>query len=419
MNAETVPHLFAVTRPIELDQLAPLLHYTDSHDPLAWIRGERGCVGVGQALRLQFLGKDRLTDAAATWLGISALATIDDPIGLPGSGLIAFGTFAFADHSSTTSLLIVPRYVVSHHDGQAWVTEISSSPLAEEPQLPTAKPLRNWQGAQLPTAASDDTYLAGVRGATSMINSGAAEKIVMARRVLGQLSDQADIRVPLSRLADRYTDCWTYAVDGMIGASPETLIRQIDNTITARVLAGTRGRREQGDADLGERDELLNSEKEQHEHAYAVQSVITALAPHVQQLHTSEHPFALQLPNVWHLATDVTAVPSDGGSSLQLTAALHPTAAVAGTPTREAVEAIARLEPFDRARYAGATGWIDAAGDGEWVIALRCAQLGEPVGDSRSITAYAGGGIVAGSDPANELQETISKFRPIKEALAP
>jgi menaquinone-specific isochorismate synthase len=112
-------------------------------------------------------------------------------------------------------------------------------------------------------------------------------------------------------------------------------------------------------------------------------------------------------------------VPSDGGSSLELTAALHPTAAVAGTPTREAIAAISELEPFDRERYAGAIGWIDAAGDGEWVIALRGAQLGDPAGEERSITAYAGGGIVAGSDPQHELRETVSKFRPIAEALAP
>jgi menaquinone-specific isochorismate synthase len=150
-----------------------------------------------------------------------------------------------------------------------------------------------------------------------------------------------------------------------------------------------------------------------------VQSVVTALAPHVKELRTSEEPFALELPNVWHLATDLDAAPGDGGSSLELVEALHPTAAVAGTPTRSAVEAIARIEPFDRERYAGATGWIDAAGDGEWVIALRGAQLGSVLEGRRRVTAYAGGGIVAGSDPQHELRETVSKFRPIAEALAP
>src|SRR5690606_6974557 len=113
-------------------------------------------------------------------------------------------------------------------------------------------------------------------------------------------------------------------------------------------------------SDIEARDELLTSEKEQHEHAFAAQSVITALSPHVRELRTSDEPFALQLPNVWPLATDIEAEPADGASSLELTAALHPTAAVAGTPTRAAVAAIAELEPFDRERYAGAVGWIDA-----------------------------------------------------------
>lgn len=419
MNAEPVPHLFAITRPVPLEQLAPILSYADSHEPLAWVRGDRGCVGVGEVVRLEFFGEDRFTSAAAAWRGISSAATVDDPVHLPGTGLIAFGTFAFDDRSTATSLLVVPRFVISRHHDRAWVTEISTVPLTEDPQLPAPRDMMEWRGALLDTGIPDEAYLEGVRGATSLIEQGAAEKIVMARRVLGQIREMDDIRVPLSRLAERYTDCWTYAVDGMIGASPETLIRQIDGAITARVLAGTRGRRDDIDADHRERDELLSNAKEQHEHAFAVQSVVTALAPHVQQLRTSEQPFALKLPNVWHLATDLDAVPSDGGSSLELTAALHPTAAVAGTPTHDAVEAIVRLEPFDRERYAGAIGWIDAAGDGEWVIALRCAQIGAPVADWRSITAYAGGGIVAGSDPAHELRETVSKFRPIVEALAP
>lgn len=419
VSSRSLPRLFAVTRPHSAAELTALLSYTDPQQPLAWIRGERGCVGIGEVLRLEFQGEDRFAEAAEAWRNLSLSATVDDPVQLPGSGLIAFGTFAFDDRSSALSLLIVPRTVVSVHDGQAWVTEISTEPPAAEPALPAALSSGEWLGTTLETNVPDEAYLSGVHGATELIERGKLEKIVMARRVIGAMRSSDDLRVPLARLAERYTDCWTYAVDGMIGASPETLVRQTGGLITARVLAGTRGRRADHDADLRERDELLGNAKEQHEHAFAVQSVVTALAPHVAELQTSEQPFALRLPNVWHLATDLEAVPSDGGSSLELTAALHPTAAVAGTPTREAIAAISELEPFDRERYAGAIGWIDAAGDGEWVIALRGAQLGDPAGEERSITAYAGGGIVAGSDPQHELRETVSKFRPIAEALAP
>ena len=417
MNALSAPRLFAVTRP--LAQAPDLLQYADPQRPLLWARGRRGCVGIGEALRLDFQGEDRFADASEAWRGIAAAAEVDDPVGLPGSGLIAFGSFAFDDRRDASSVLIVPRVIVSRHDDRAWVTVVSDSPQSGDPFAPPVREPGTWSGAELVTGVPDEAYLDGVRAATGLIEQGEAEKIVLARRVLTRIPAADDLRVPLGRLAERYTDCWTYAVDGMIGASPETLIRQTGGRITARVLAGTRGRRADAAADLRERDELLANQKEQHEHAFAVQSVVTALAPHVSELRTSEQPFALELPNVWHLATDLEAVPSDDGSSLELAAALHPTAAVAGTPTRAAVAAIARLEPFDRERYAGATGWIGAAGEGEWVIALRCAGIGEPAEGARSVTAYAGGGIVAGSDPAHELQETVSKFRPIAEALAP
>ncbi len=420
MNAESVPpHLFAVTRPLPLDEVSQLLEFADPDQPLAWIRGERGCVGIGELLRYEFFGEDRFADAGETWRAIAAQATIDDPLDLPGTGLVTFGTFAFDARSAAPSLLVVPRTIIARNAEQAWITEISTQAITAEPKLPQPHAAAGWRGTRLRTDLPDAQYLCGVRGAVAQIDRGEAEKIVMARRVLGDLHAGDDLRVPLGRLAERYTDCWTYALDGMIGASPETLVRQTGGSITARVLAGTRGRRSDAAADLRERDELLGNAKEQHEHVFAVQSVVTALSPHVRDLQVSPEPFALKLPNVWHLATDFSAVPGDGVSSLELTAALHPTAAVAGTPTRDAVEAIAQLEPFDRARYAGAIGWMNAVGDGEWVIALRCAQIGEAVGETRSVTAYAGGGIVAGSDPAHELQETVSKFQPIAEALAP
>jgi menaquinone-specific isochorismate synthase len=141
---------------------------------------------------------------------------------------------------------------------------------------------------------------------------------------------------------------------------------------------------------------------------------LTELRPHVSTLTVSEMPFTLKLPNLWHLATDVSGTLDDGSTALDMIAALHPTAAIAGTPTPEAVRLIAALEPFDRGRYAGPVGWIDANGDGEWAIALRCAQV-DPSGE---ITAWAGCGIVADSDPDAELAETKMKFRPVVEAFA-
>jgi menaquinone-specific isochorismate synthase len=139
---------------------------------------------------------------------------------------------------------------------------------------------------------------------------------------------------------------------------------------------------------------------------------MAALAVHASGVSTNPQPFPLALPNLWHLASDVTGTLSDGSSSLDLVAALHPTAAVAGTPTDAALHLIAELEPFDRGRYAGPVGWVSAGGDGEWAVALRCAQI-----DASTVRAFAGAGIVADSDPARELAETELKFRPIVEAF--
>nr|WP_245190277.1 isochorismate synthase [Leucobacter exalbidus] len=414
-----------------------MLPLTDPAAPLAWLRGDRGAVGIGEALRLTFHGPTRFRDAAEAWRLISEAATVDDPVHMPGSGLVAFGAFAFASSSATASTLIVPSTIVARHRDLWWVTRVTDLSTDQHPadsaadhvsaaDLPQATAAGFWPGVAFAdlreqAAPSVSAYLAGVREADDRIARGELEKIVIARQVRGSLDADADLRTPIGRLADRYLDCWTYAVDGLIGASPETLVRSTGGSVSARVLAGTRGRHPEDAAhDARARTDLLTSSKEQHEHSFAVQSVVTALAPHVTSLRTSEEPFALELPNVWHLATDLGANLGEAGSSLSLVDALHPTAAVAGTPTAGAIAAIDALEPFDRGRYSGAVGWIDQAGDGEWAIALRCAQLGEadPATGTREIIASAGGGIVAGSDPAGELRETVSKFRPVTEAFA-
>ncbi len=433
-----MPRLRAITRP--LAERPELLDLADPDSPLVWLRGDRGCVGLGETLRIGFHGPNRFRAAAGAWRAISDNAVIDDPVRMPGSGLVALGTFAFDDESDAESVLIVPEVLIAQHRDQWWITETSiirdpapeastDESLDRDLTLPPAAPAGAWPGLELAPRTDDSAhavdpvaaYLTGVTEAVRRIEAGDAEKIVLARQIEGQLPAGADLRVPLARLAERYLDCWTFAVDGMVGASPETLIRSTAGAVSARVLAGTRARHaENGARDAQARDELLTSAKEQHEHAFAVQSVVTALAPFVTELRTSEEPFPLQLPNVWHLATDLGASLGERSSAIELVGALHPTAAVAGTPTADAVAAIAELEPFDRGRYSGAVGWIDAAGDGEWVIALRCAQLGaaDPETGERTLTASAGGGIVVGSDPDHEFGETVSKFRPITEAFA-
>jgi menaquinone-specific isochorismate synthase len=205
----------------------------------------------------------------------------------------------------------------------------------------------------------------------------------------------------------------------MVGATPELLIRREDTEISALVLAGTNPRGSDAAEDEALGAALLASAKNTEEHAYAATGVRETLAPLCDQLAADPSPFLLRLANVQHLATAVTGRLAAAGnghparpSALALAAALHPTAAVCGTPTEVAMELIRELEGMDRARYAGPVGWVDARGNGEWGIALRCAEI-----DGRRARLFAGGGIVAGSDPAAELAEAQAKFRPMQDAL--
>ena len=186
--------------------------------------------------------------------------------------------------------------------------------------------------------------------------------------------------------------------------------------VTSRVLAGTIRRTGDDGKDLALAGSLARSSKDLEEHEYAVRSVAEALAPHCSSMNVPESPFVLHLTNVMHLATDVAGVSADDASSLALAASLHPSAAVGGTPTAYAVALIAELEGMDRGRYAGPVGWMDATGDGEWGIALRCGQFVD--GLATALWIYAGCGIVAGSDPESEVAESDAKFVPMRDALS-
>ncbi len=218
---------------------------------------------------------------------------------------------------------------------------------------------------------------------------------MLARDLIAELDAPLDVRAPLRPTGRRAIPaCWTFHVDGLFGATPEMLVRRERGLVTSRVLAGTIRRTGDDAHDLALAATLARSSKDLEEHEFAVRSVADALAPHCLSMNVPESPFVLHLPNVMHLATDVTGVLDDPTTSLGLAAALHPSAAVGGTPTDDAVALIGELEGMDRGRYAGPVGWMDADGDGEWGIALRSAEY-----DGRRVRLFAGCGIVADSRP--------------------
>ncbi|MCU1469444.1 MAG: isochorismate synthase [Glaciihabitans sp.] len=406
--AGATPGLRVVTEAI--DDIRPLVPLVDSRHPLVFIQRGHGIAGIGEALRLEFAGPTRMTDAAAAWKRVAAAAQVTDPLALPGTGLVALGAFAFSDRSARKSVLIVPSIIIGRRDGVSWITRVN----CEDP-LPEEKPFGGELTVKFDFGALDRPgYVHAVEDALVHLRSGELSKVVLARSMVGRLPEGADLRVLLGELASGYPGTWTFAVDGLIGASPETLVTAHRGTVTARVLAGSAPRGADTLADEDAAAELATSTKDLDEHAFALRSLLSSLAPHSRNVTSSEQPFTLKLPNLWHLASDVEGDLTDGSSSLDLIAALHPTAAVAGTPTDKALALIDELEPFDRGRYAGPVGWVGADGDGEWAIALRSAQ----VDDDGTVTAFAGAGIVADSVPETELAETRMKFRPIIDAFA-
>ncbi|MDX6741242.1 isochorismate synthase [Actinocorallia sp. A-T 12471] len=376
---------------------------------LAWIRHDSGLVGWGEAARVPIPGgPDRFARARAALAALFADAEVDDAVGVPGSGPVAFGAFGF-DPAGQDSVLIVPRAVVGWRDGRAWHTVIGDDADPRAALNPPRPPSGvSWRGGALGDAAWADA----VRTATARIRQGELGKVVLARDLWAEADEPIDPRVLLRRLSARFPDCYTFAVDGLVGATPELLVRRIGGEIASLVLAGTtpRGADEAADRALGEA--LFASAKDRHEHAYAADMVRDALAPMCAELEVPAEPELLRLANVQHLATPVRGRLAGERSVLDVLEALHPTPAVCGTPTAAAMDLIGELEEMDRSRYAGPVGWVDSRGDGEWGIALRCAQL-----DGRRARLFAGCGIVADSDPAAEIAEARAKFGVMRAAL--
>jgi menaquinone-specific isochorismate synthase len=399
-----------------------------SSTALAWVRHGDGIVGWGTVAKVTLTaGHDRFA-AGEKWLReLFDSALVDDEVGVPGSGPVAFGSFTF-DPTSDGSVLVVPRIVVGRRDGQAWLTTIQSLPedsgwldprtsQVEVAELPAPAPLvpptsLRWSDGSLTPPAWERAVATAVKA----IKAGQLEKVVLAFEQYATAAQDIDTRVLLGRLAERYPDCYTFCCAGLLGATPELYIRRTGRELYSLVLAGTapRGSTPEQDRALGE--ELLASAKNQEEHQYGVADVRAALAPLCADLRIDAQPSLLRYANVQHLSTWVRGRLADGEaatqSALALTAAVQPTAAVCGTPRETAMQLIRELECMDRARWSGPVGWVDAKGDGEWGIALRCGEI-----SGRQARLIAGCGIVAGSDPAAELAEAQSKFWPMRYAL--
>lgn len=346
------------------------------------------------------------------------------------AGLADILDFVCAQGQAASATKTSPAGAQAHASA---ATSASSPDVVAQTNAPAvgqaSEPTKTSQSSTL----SDSQWTRAVELATQALKQNRAIKVVLARD--SYLSSSLTLGAALEHLATRFATTWTFSVDGMIGASPEMLLQLREREVFSRVLAGTARRR--ANMDQGELEQLADwlrrSPKNSREHQLAAASAVKALTPITEQLRVSE-PFALTLPNVIHLATDIYGQVAGDTGALALVEALHPTAAVCGTPTAAAAQLISELEGMDRERYAGPVGWVDWRGEGQWCIALRSGQVlsptaqptgtqgdpaGYPMGNQPvgSVRIFAGAGIMPDSVAADELAETNAKMAPMRAAL--
>jgi menaquinone-specific isochorismate synthase len=385
-------------------------------DALLWHRDGFTVGGRGQALRIPFPAGLAGPGAADRVLDVLAAIKLEDDVVRPGSGPLALGALPF--NPRRPAGLVVPSVIVGQDaSGQRWLTTVS--PVGEAPSVAAADvtrlpPIQPPDGFTLMSVRSHADWRDEVVRAVAAIRAGRLRKVVLAREVLVEANRplvQADI---LRRLRALYPSCMVFGIAGFVGASPELLVSRRGRLVASHPLAGTVPRSGDPAADDRLVSAMLASAKERHEHRLVVNAVAGALAPLCTRLEVPDAPSILPLRNVSHLGTrlDGELAGREPPTALELVARLHPTPAVAGTPTAEAVAYLEQVEGFDRRSYGGAVGWMDASGDGDWAVGIRCAEVHE-----HRARLVAGVGLVADSDPDSELAETQLKLQALLAAV--
>jgi menaquinone-specific isochorismate synthase len=390
MTATPSPVRFrAVTREVEAGR--DVLTTFDA-DGFAWVHDGRRIAASGVVARVAPRA------VAATLRAID----VEDPIGVVGSGPIAVGGLPF-DARGGAGTLVIPARVTVDVGERAWVTDIEAVPVVavSGPEPPSR--------FSVASAQSRDEWRDMVSRALASIGDGRLEKVVLAREVVVEADSPFSSREVVTRLISQQPGCFVYATEGFVGASPELLVRRSADSVESRPVAGTAI----ADGDDASLRALASSVKDRREHRFVVDAIVDALHSECEELHVGSEPDVAVFGHVAHLATRVWGrLRAPAPTALDLALLLSPTPAVGGTPRDAALDTIRALERFDRGRYAGPVGWVDADGNGEWAIALRGAEL-----DGRRARLVAGAGIVDGSDPDAEWAETQAKFEPMLRAL--
>ena len=346
-----------------------------------------------------------------------AAVEVDDAVGRPGCGALVVGALPFMGAGGGE--LVVPRTVVGREpDGRGWMTTVTGGPgPPDDPDraAPGPSAVRDPDEFTLRPFPPHDQWCEAVAAAVTAIRNSRQTlvKVVLARQVLVEANRPISPAHVAARLMSLYPSCMIFSIDGFVGASPELLVSRRGDAVSSQPLAGTIPRSGEPEVDRRLAAGLMSSAKERQEHALVVDEVAGRLRPHCAAISVPEAPDIVPLRNVSHLGTRISGTLAAGApSALDLALLLHPTPAVAGTPTAEALGFLDRVEPGDRGRYTGPVGWMDARGDGDWAVAIRCAEL-----DGHQARLYAGAGVVADSTPEAELAETQLKLQALLAAV--
>jgi isochorismate synthase len=388
----------AVTRPLEHDID---LNGVARGDGFLFVRDGVGLAGRGVATRVA-------RQDVGTLLGSIER---DDTVGHAGCGAIAFGALPFLP--GAPSELVVPSVVVGKAaDGTRWITHIDST-AGDHSLVPTRQPVPFAGSFTLRPGFDADRFMdAVVRGRTA-VREGRLDKVVLARDVVVEADRPLDVYAILLRLKASFGSSYRYSVDGFVGASPELLVARQGDMVRSHPLAGTAPRTGDPGTDAQLAAALIASTKDQIEHRVVIEVVNDTLLPWCSYLDWEAEPSIITVANVQHLGTSVEGrLSSPPPSVLELVGALQPTPALGGHPRAIALDLISQLEDFERGRYGGAVGWVDADGNGTWAVGIRCAEI-----DGPRARLFAGVGVVAESDPHLELAETQAKFQAMLSAI--
>ena len=391
----------------------PLSVYTDRTIDLNDIAGGDGVLFVRNAVGIAGRG---VAATVGVDEAVAFLAGLDHHSTVAGAGPVAIGCVPFVPGSSAD--LVVPSVQFRKDaNGATSVTvvgDVDDRLITEAltPREPSPATAASWS---IDPEVDVDAYLAAVVAARDAVRAGRLTKAVIARPIRVTSSEPIDVHAVLRRLRASFGSSYRYSIDGFIGASPELLVEVDGAVVRSHPLAGTAPRTGDVDNDARIAAGLIASTKNQVEHRVVIDVVHDTLLPWASYLDWEPEPSIVTVANVQHLGTRMEGMLSQPGPSvIELVRALSPTPALGGHPRDTAIELIARVEGFERGRYGGAVGWVDADGNGTWAVAIRCAELSD---DRRTARLVAGGGIVADSDPHAELAETQAKFQAMLSAI--